>query len=59
MTRRRRHGTRSPASLEARYLTELGNGAQRDDMLQALCRIADELKRRNDLTQPPTKEEHR
>lgn len=44
---RNKHG--KPASLEDRYLSELGQGGERDDMLQALCRIADELKRSNDL----------
>lgn len=42
MTRRR---SRRPQNLEDRYLGELGNGGQRDDMLQALCRIADQLQR--------------
>lgn len=44
---RKRHGSgiRS-ASLEERYLSELGDGRQeRDDMLHALCRIADQMKR--------------
>lgn len=48
MTHGRRHG--KPKSLEDRCLSELGQGNQeRDDMLQALCRIADELKRSNDM----------
>lgn len=46
MTHGRRHG--KPKSLEDRYLSELGQGGERDDMLQALCRIADELKRSNE-----------
>lgn len=39
-----RNKHRKPDSLEDRYLSELGQGGERDDMLQALCRIADELK---------------
>lgn len=45
----RETNTASPQALEDRYLSELGQGGERDDMLQALCRIADELKRSNDL----------
>lgn len=37
--------TRRPRSLEDRYMQELAHDGQRDDMLQALCRIADQLKR--------------
>ena len=40
------------ASPEDRYLSELGQGGERDDMLQALCRIADQLKRSNDIREP-------
>ena len=47
---RNKHG--KPASLEDRYLSELGQGGERDDMLQALCRIADQLKRSNDIREP-------
>lgn len=50
MTGRRKRG--KPASLEDRYLSELGQGGERDDMLQALCRIADQLKRSNDIREP-------
>ncbi len=50
MTGRNKHG--KPASLEDRYLSELGQGGERDDMLQALCRIADQLKRSNDIREP-------
>lgn len=42
--------SRKPRSLEDRYLSELGDGrTQRDDMLHALCRIADQLKRIADM----------
>ena len=47
---RNKHG--KPASLEYRNLSELGQGGERDDMLQALCRIADQLKRSNDIREP-------
>lgn len=40
-----RSRNRKPVSLEARYLSQLGRDGTRDDMLQALCRIADQLKR--------------
>lgn len=41
-----------PARLEDRYLSELGRGGTRDDMLHALCRIADQLQRIADAMQP-------
>ena len=49
------HGSRIKSrSLEDRYLNELGEGrAQRDDMLHALCRIADQLKRLADARDAP------
>lgn len=52
----RRHASRKPASLEDRYITDTAHDGTRDDMLQALCRIADQLKRIADHTTNTTKE---
>ncbi|OXN00798.1 hypothetical protein Tam10B_0753 [Bifidobacterium vansinderenii] len=45
-------------SLEDRYLSELGQGGQRDDMLHALCRIADQLTRIGDRLTEDTPNGH-